>query len=62
MVEPVNIFITTATPRAVRVAEVNRHPCVLGDFSIYRYLTALIVGRAHGQRHAIERSAKALYY
>ena len=57
--QAVDVFVATALPGAVRVAEVNSDPCLLGDFSMPRHLPALVVGHAlaHRQRHAVERVA-----
>lgn len=61
--QAVDVFVAAALPRAVRVAEVNCHPSLLGDFSMPRHLSALVVGHAlaHRQRHAIERGTEALH-
>ena len=61
--QAVDVFVATALPGAVRVAEVNSDPCLLGDFSMPRHLPALVVGHAlaHRQRHAVERCTEALH-
>lgn len=46
--QAVDVFVATALPGAVRVAEVNSDPCLLGDFSMPRHLPALVVGVAVG--------------
>ena len=38
--QAIDVFVTAALPRAVRVAEVNRHPGLLGDFSMPRHFSA----------------------
>ena len=61
--QAIDVFVATALPRAVRVAEVNRHPSLLGDFSMPRHFSTLVVGHAlaHRQRHAIERCTEAFH-
>ncbi len=61
--QAIDILIAAALPGAVRVAEVDRHAGLLGDFSMPRHLPPLFVGHAlaHSQRHAIERRAEALH-
>jgi hypothetical protein len=55
--QTVDVFVAATLPRAVRVAEVNRYACFLGDLGVLRHLSALVVGHAlaHRQRHTIKR-------
>ena len=61
--QAVNILVAAALPRAVRVAEVNRHAHVLRDLGVLGQLPALIVGHAlaHRQRNPVKRCAEALH-
>ena len=61
--QAVDVFVTAALPRAVRVAEIDRHAGSLGDLGMPCHLPPLVVGHAlaHRQRHAIERGTEALH-
>ncbi len=61
--QAIYVFVAAALPRAMGVAEVNCHPGLLGDFSMPRHFSALVVGHAlaHRQRHAIERCTEAFH-
>lgn len=62
MNQTVDVFIAAALLVVVRVAEINSHPGLLGDFCMSRHFSTMVVGHAfaHRQRHAIERGTEAL--
>lgn len=58
-----NVFVAAALPRAVRVAEKDRHTGSLGALGVPWHFPAWIVGHAlaRRQRHAIECCTAALH-
>lgn len=61
--QSIDVFVATALPGAVRVAEVDRHAGLLGDLRMASHLPSLVVGHAlaRRQRHAIQRRAEPLH-
>lgn len=59
--QTVDVLVTAALPRAVRIAKINRHARFLGQFGVFGHLTALVIGHAftHFQRHAVQRRTEA---
>lgn len=60
LTQSIDVLVAAALPRAVRIAEINRHPHP-ASVCVPRHLPALVVGHAlsHHQRHAIECRAEA---
>lgn len=59
--QALDVFVAAALPRAMRVAEEDRHTGSLGDLGVSHHLPALVVGHAlaHCQRHPIESCTEA---
>lgn len=48
--QTVDILVRAPLPRAMRVSEVNRNSCALGDFSMFGHFSALVIRHAFTHR------------
>lgn len=60
--QAVDVLVTAALPRTLRIAKVNRHTRLLGQFDVFGHLTPLVIRHAFTkvQRHAVQRRTKTL--
>ena len=48
--QSIGVLVDAALPGAVRVAEVDSHACLLGQFLVQGHLAALIIGQAQAHQ------------
>jgi len=63
--KPIEIFVVTSLPRAIRVTEIDSNTGILGDLDMLRHLASLVILIRHAlpssQWHSVQRSARAFH-
>lgn len=61
--QPVDDLVAAALPGAVRIAEVDRSPSLLGGLGVLKHFLSLVVGHAlaHCQQRSLQRRAEVLH-